>query len=176
MAVEKASHIKAVSQIALFAAVISVSALICLPLPSGVGFTLQTLAVSLCGYCLGAYKGAAAAAVYLALGAVGLPIFSAFSGGLGVLFRESGGFLWGFLVLAVLTGATRKLRRALKWIFGCVAVLLCHAIGIWQFALVSGTGFLSAFLTASLPFILKDFICIILAERISCRIIPTLKG
>ena len=88
----------------LFAAIIAVLTLVTIPMPSGVPITLQTFAVALCGYSLGCAKGTAATFVYVALGAVGLPVFSGMKGGFSVLVGPTGGYIYGFVGMAVLCG------------------------------------------------------------------------
>ena len=95
---------------ALFAAVIAVCAQITVPMPSGVSFTLQTFAVALAGYLLGAKYGTLTVLVYLLLGAVGAPVFSAFHGGFHILLGKTGGYLWGFLPMAFLCGLAARGR------------------------------------------------------------------
>ena len=79
----------------MFAAVIAVLSQIAIPLPSGVPVTLQTFAVALAGYTLGMKLGGLSAIVYVLIGAVGVPVFSGFKGGLGSLTGPTGGFIWG---------------------------------------------------------------------------------
>ena len=67
-------------------------------------FTLQVLFVLLAGMLLGPRLGGAERLAYLALGLVA-PVYAGGTSGLGVLFGPTGGYLWGFLPAAVLTGA-----------------------------------------------------------------------
>lgn len=143
--------------VALFAALLAVLSQLSVPLPSGVPVTLQTFAVALCGFALGAKLGTLSVAVYLLLGAVGLPVFSGFVGGIGVFLGVTGGFLWGFLVLAALCGTA-------KWPLCALGLALCHLLGIVQFALVAQVPLGAAFATASLPFLLKDLASVALAS------------
>lgn len=159
------SKIKAIAISALFTAIIAASAWISVPTPFGISFTLQTFGVCLAGFCLGAKAGTAATAAYIAIGAAGLPVFSSFTGGIGILLGVSGGFLWGFLASATLCGvAGITNKRALKYLLMILAVLLCHAVGVIQFCVVSGVNFWAGFLSASLPFLVKDFVLVFLAE------------
>ena len=77
--------------VGVFAAVLAVLSQISIPLPSGIPVTLQTFAVALCGYALGWKRGLLATAVYVALGLVGLPVCSGFSGGGGAVLAMAGG-------------------------------------------------------------------------------------
>jgi biotin transport system substrate-specific component len=80
------------TRVALMAAVTAVAAQVTIPLPfSPVPFTLQVPAVVLTGLLLGPRYGALAQAVYVLVGAVGMPVFAGFKGGLGVVFGPTGG-------------------------------------------------------------------------------------
>lgn len=95
--------------IALFTFLTIVSAQVAIPLPGGVPFTLQTLVIPLTAAIAGPVLGTLTTALYLLLGAVGLPVFSGFSGGFAALIGPNAGFLWGFLPLAALTGLSYRL-------------------------------------------------------------------
>jgi len=69
-----------------------------------VPFTLQVLAVVLAGLLLGPRYGALAMAVYVLVGAVGVPVFAGFRGGLSVLFGDTGGYLLAYLLAAAIAG------------------------------------------------------------------------
>lgn len=152
---------------ALFCAVIAVLAQLVLPLPGGVPVTLQTFAVALCGYCLGWQGGLIAVGGYLLLGGCGLPVFSSFGGGMGWLLGPTGGFLWGFLLLALFCGL-RQGRAAFG--MGLIGLAACHLLGIAWFSAVSGNGLWQAFLIASLPYLLKDIASLWLARWLSKRL------
>lgn len=132
--------------IAAFAALISACAYLgAIPVGSaGVPITLQTFAVMLTGCLLGPSRGFAAVSLYLALGAIGLPVFAEHSSGLGAFTSVSAGYLisfpfaaalGGFLVKYV-AGPTRKTRAA--WVFACsitASILVIHPMGIIGMAL-----------------------------------------
>ena len=79
--------------IALFTALIAVLAQISIPLPGGVPLTLQTLAVPLAGIVLGPRRGTFSTLLYVLLGAIGIPVFANFTGGLGIVLGVTGGFI-----------------------------------------------------------------------------------
>lgn len=85
-------------------AVTAVMAQLAIPMPGGVPMTLQTLAVTLAGVILGQQRGTISMVVYLLIGAVGVPVFSSFTGGAGVLIGPTGGFLWSFPAMALIIG------------------------------------------------------------------------
>jgi biotin transport system substrate-specific component len=101
------------------AAVTAVAAQIAIPIPP-MPFTLQVLAVILSGLLLGPRYGALAQAVYVLVGAVGVPVFSEFSGGLGAILGPTGGYLVSYPIAAAAagfaSGAARSVsRRRVLW-------------------------------------------------------------
>ena len=146
-----------ICQIALAGAMICVLSMVSIPLPFGVPITLQTMAVSLAGLALGQKKGAAAVCVYLALGAVGLPVFSGMTGGFGRLLGATGGFLWGFPAMAFLAGlgASRETRMgvALGLLGG---IFVSYSLGLAQFMFVTGSDLQAALLACVIPFLPVD--------------------
>ena len=114
---------------AMFAALTALCAWLSLPLGS-VTFTLQSVSVTLCLLLLGGKWGTVSILVYLLLGAAGLPVFSGFRGGISMLLGPTGGFLVGFLAMAlvywVATALFGEKCRLLALIFG---QLLCYFLG-----------------------------------------------
>ena len=80
----------------IFATITAILAQISIPLPGGVPLTLQTFAVSLAGILLGSKKGFISILVYVLMGAIGLPVFSGFSAGIGAIVGPTGGFILSF--------------------------------------------------------------------------------
>lgn len=105
-----------------------------------VPFTLQTFFVLLSGALLGPRKGAAAQLSYLAMGAVGLPVFAGFSGGFPFLLGPTGGYLIAFPFAAWVTGMLlyenglfRHLPRAIAALLAMVpGMVVIFAMGITQ--------------------------------------------
>ena len=142
-------------QIALFAAIIAILSQISIPTPFGVPISLQTFAAALCGYFLGAKKGAASLLVWIAIGAVGVPVFAGFRGGFAVLLGLTGGFIYGFIPLVLLCGVELK-NKPLRIVLGAAGILACHLCGAVQYALLMGIDLLQSALTVSVPFLIKD--------------------
>lgn len=167
----KKQSIKQIALCALFAAIIAAAAQISIPTPWGINLTLQTFGVCLCGCVLGAKAAAASTAAYIAIGATGLPVFSSFTGGVGIVLGASGGYLWGFLITAVLCGvAGRTKRRGIKMILMLLSILLCHAAGVAQYCAVTGVNVWGGIVGASLPFLAKDIIIVFLADFIAKKL------
>ncbi len=114
---------------------------------SPVPITGQTFAVLLVGAALGARRGAAALALYVAQGAVGLPVFAGGTAGLAILFGPTGGYLAGFVVAAWLVGwlaergFDRRVHTALAAflageavIFACGLAVLAAFVGVGRVA------------------------------------------
>ena len=127
--------------IAAFAALISACAYIgAIPVGgSGVPITLQTFGVMLAGCLLGPLRGFLAVALYLALGAIGLPVFAEHSSGLAVFTGVSAGYLWAFPIAALVAGFLVKYvagpvgkTRALVVFFCSItaSILVIHPMGI----------------------------------------------
>ncbi|MCM1386885.1 MAG: biotin transporter BioY [Bacillus sp. (in: Bacteria)] len=155
----------------MFTAVLAILSQLSIPMPSGVPITLQTFAFALVGVVLSWRLGLASAIIYILLGAVGVPVFCEFSGGLHVLIGYTGGFIWGFFALVYLCGIGVLMKNKVCGIlFGIAGLALCHLVGILQFMAVAGMGFVESFLTASAPYLIKDVISVILAFIVGAQI------
>lgn len=160
--------------IALMAAIIAVLSQFSIPMPTGMPLTLQTFAIALCGSVLGVRKGPAAVGVFLLLGAVGLPVFSSFRGGLGVLMGLTGGFLFGFVPMAACCGWGREKKLPAALIAGLIGLAVCHIIGFCWGSVVSGNPLWTSFLMFSAPYLVKDAISVWLALLLARRIVKQL--
>ncbi len=148
--------------IGMFAAVLAVCALISIPMPSGVPVTLQTFAVALTGTVLAWKFGCAATLVYILIGAIGLPVFTGFRGGVQVLAGHTGGFVWGFIILALLCGVGGMCKnRGIAILLGLFGLAICHLFGCLQFMFLTSSSFSETFLLVSFPYLLKDVISVI---------------
>ena len=149
----------------MLAAIVAVLSQISFPLPSGVPVTLQTFAVAFSGYFGGAW-GILALLIYLALGAVGVPVFASFKGGFSVFVGPTGGFLIGFIPFVITCAIKIKVKNGvlnavLRILIGCVGLAICHLFGAWWFGYHSGNGFAKSLLTVSVPYIAKDVLSVV---------------
>ncbi|MEG0751567.1 MAG: biotin transporter BioY [Oscillospiraceae bacterium] len=164
-----------VAHTALCVSLIAVCSWISVPL--AVPFTMQTFAVFLTALMLGGKRGAAAVCVYILLGALGLPVFSGFGGGAGVLLGATGGYIVGFIPAVLISGfaAEKSGHRTLWTALGMVAgLLVCYAFGTAWFMQVYTRANGPVALTSVLgwcvfPFILPDALKIALAILVSRR-------
>ena len=153
---------------ALFAALTAVCAWISIPVLD-IAFTMQTFAVFLTLGVLGGKWGSVSIAIYLALGAVGMPVFTGFQGGAGVLLGVTGGYIWGFLVSGLVYWALEKAGRPLALGAGLLACYLCGSLWFTVYA-GSGAGFAGALLKCVVPYLAPDICKVVLAERTARRL------
>ncbi len=157
----------------MLTALTALLSIIAIPMPSMIPISLQCFAIALCGYFAGSLMGTVSVIIYILIGTVGVPVFAGMRGGFAVLFGATGGFIIGFIPLCLLCGGFGAAQKSGKYrhftaiTLGIAGLVLCHICGIVQFMLVMGTDILTAFLTASLPFIAKDFLCIIAAYTVN---------
>lgn len=121
---------KDMAYIALMAVLISVCSW--LSVPAAIPFTMQTYAVFTALLLLGGRRGSIAVAVYIALGAVGLPVFSGFAGGIGKLMGPSGGYIFGFMLTALCYWLCERVLGKKLWVKTVslvVGLALCYAFG-----------------------------------------------
>ena len=168
-----------IALVAAFAALISASAYVgAIPVGSaGVPITLQTLTVMLAGCVLGPVRGFSAVTLYLALGAVGLPVFAEHSSGIGVFTGPSGGYLLSFPIAAALGGflvahVARDRRTRALVVFACsitASILVIHPLGILGMMLHFDVSFLEA-AAWDVPFWLGDVVKTSLVAMIAAEV------
>lgn len=155
-------------------AVIAVCARLVLPLPfTPVPLTLANFGVLLVGLSLGSKRGFAAAALYLAWGAMGLPVFSPMGvGGLVQLFGPTGGYLLAYPVVAFVAGwlAERGTPSLARNVFaGIVAEALLFASGIAWLQIATGS-WQKAFAFGLAPFLFAEVIKVMFAAAAARRL------
>ena len=174
---------KRLVKIALAAALTAVCAWITIKLPA-ISFTMQIFAVYLSALLLGPLDGLIATAVYLLLGAAGLPVFSGFRGGPGHLLGLTGGYIIGFLFTGLgyllMESKLRGLGFLPRIVLLALDLLPCYLVGTLWFTAVSRLhgseiGFFSALGLCVVPYILPDLVKVVLAERICARVGKHLK-
>ena len=163
---------------ALLCALCAVLSQIQIPLPP-VPLSLSLLGVPLCGVLLGSRWGSAAVGCYVALGAVGVPVYAGFAGGVSVLLGPTGGFLIGYILCAWTAGALIQRFGAsrLSLILSMAAgTLICYALGTAWFSFVSGTNLAGSLSACVLPFIPGDVLKILLAASLCLRMQKPLRA
>lgn len=165
--------IRDLTYIAMAAALIAVCAWLQVPMvPPLVPFTMQTFAVFTVVMTLGWRRGLAAVGVYILLGAVGLPVFSGFKGGIAALLGTTGGYILGFVALCLVYGLFPDRLR----FWGCwVGMLACYAFGtVWFYIVYLRTtgpvGISTVLAWCVAPYLLPDFCKLLLAYFLSNRL------
>ena len=169
---------KDIALIALFTALLAVCSWI--SVPTAIPFTMQTFGVFLTIGLLGGKRGTAAILTYLLLGAVGLPVFSGFTGGIGHILGPTGGYILGLLLTALLMWLAEALMgKSLKVLAASMVagLIICYAFGTAWFIIVytkntGEIGLMTALGWCVFPYIIPDVIKIILAVVLTRRLRP----
>ena len=162
--------------IALFAVLMAVCAWITIPMT--VPFTLQIFAVFAALATLGGRRGTYTAAVYLLLGAVGLPVGAGFQGGLGWLLGTTGGYIVGFLCIALiywLITARPGESLPVSIAASVLGLLVCYLFGTaWFMAVYARStgpvGIMTALGWCVFPYVVPDLLKLVLAVTLSQRV------
>lgn len=171
-----ASRARSVAFCGLSIAFIAVCAWVSIPL-GPVPFTLQTFALVFTVSVLAPRESLSAIAIYLLMGAIGLPVFSAMRGGIGVIMGPSGGFLWGYFVAAVFAilaratvmriaapakaagakgGRAAEPSLAADIVAGGVYALVSYVCGCAWYMALAQVDLVAALMTSVVPFVLVD--------------------
>ncbi|HJC11530.1 MAG TPA: biotin transporter BioY [Candidatus Blautia merdigallinarum] len=162
--------------ISIFVVLIAICSWISIPLT--VPVTLQTFGVFMAVGLLGGKRGTLAVLVYILMGTLGIPVFSGFTGGIGIIAGTTGGYIVGFLFSALLMWGMEKIFGrstavlALSMVLGLV---LCYAVGTLWFMAVYGAssgaiGILTVLGWCVFPFIIPDVAKIVLALILTRRL------
>ena len=152
-------------------------------IPTAVPFTLQTFSVFTVLSLLGGRRGTLSILVYILMGAVGIPVFSGFKGGVGVLLGNTGGYILGFLLTGLIFILFERFfgTKAVPVIVALILGLaLCYAFGTawFMYLYLKNTGEVGLMTVLSwcvFPFIIPDIIKLVLALFISRRVKHVIK-
>lgn len=156
---------------AIFVAIMTVCSWI--SIPTSVPFTLQTFGVFLTIGLLGGKLGTISVLVFVLLGAIGIPVFSGFTGGFGIILGTTGGYIVGFIFSALIMWLIQKIfgdKLIIQIISMVTGLLVCYLFGtIWFMAVYThntGAIGLSAVLGwCVVPFVIPDIV------KIACAVI-----
>src|SRR5699024_5700701 len=141
---------------ALFTAIIGILAQITIPLPL-IPITGQTLAIGLAATILGSRYGTYSTILYIFIGAIGVPVFSAMSSGFGVIFGPTGGFIVGFIPAAFVIGLYLE-KTAFTITHACIAniigMIITLCFGTAWLKIVASLSWTGAFMSGFAPFII----------------------
>jgi len=179
------SSVKKIALALGFSILIGLMAQIRFPVPgSPVPITGQTFTVLLAGILLGRWWGGISIALYIGLGAAGLPWFTGWSGGISHLAGPTGGYLIGFVLAALFIGSftdkflkSRSFLRMLGLMLFANFVLIYFPgllqLNLWL-NLVSGstTSFAQTLTMGLLPFIAGDVVKVVAAALAARGLLP----
>jgi biotin transport system substrate-specific component len=160
------------SIIAFCGAIIAVLAQITIPIPV-IPLTMQTLAVGLISTIIPWRQSVAAVSVYVIMGAIGLPVYANFTGGVGILFGPTGGFLLSFVLMAFVIGYYQSIVGYSKWqaisanLLGMLINLIIGTVWLKYYLQLS---WIEAFMSGFVPFIVVGVIKAVLAASIGLTI------
>lgn len=162
------NKIKSMTIISLMTAILCILGPITLPIPiSPIPISFVTLAIYISVYVLGMKRGTISCLLYLLIGFIGLPVFSGFSGGVGRLLGPTGGYMLGYVFIAVICGffIDRWMTKRVLHIIGMVlGTIVCYLFGTIWLSMQAGMSFYAALGVGVLPFILGDMIKITAAS------------
>ena len=161
----KKLSVRDLTMIGVMAAVTCVLAPLSIPI-GPVPISLTNLAIYFTLYLLGMVKGTVTYCIYLLIGLIGVPVFSGFTSGPEKLFGPTGGYLIGFIPMAVIAGVFIDHFRS-NWILCLIGMVIgtavCYALGTAWLAYQAGYDMKTALWIGVIPFIPGDLIKMILA-------------
>ena len=148
-----------------------------------VPITGSTFGAIFAGVLLGNVWGGVSILIYLTLGAVGLPVFAGFKGGMAAFFGPTAGYLLGFVITAFFIGyVTDNFTKARKFLPLFNLMLISSAfilalgsayLGIWLSAVKGQGASIGEILWMGfIPFIPGDIIKSLIAAGIAASITP----
>ena len=164
---------------ALMAALLAVCAWISFPVLE-IAYTLQTFGVFFALLVLGGARGTLAILVYILLGAVGLPVFTGFRGGIDALLGVTGGYILGFLFTGLVYWLVTGLLGRKLWV-KILALVLCYAFGSGWFLTVyfrngKSIGVWALLMKCVIPYLPADAIKMALALVLAPRVAKAVKA
>ena len=157
---------KELTRVAIFTAALASTSWISIPFGAFAPITLQTIFVMLAGLILGSRLGTISIVAYILLGAMGLPVFAGFQGGIGILFGPTGGFIFSFVIAVFFIGKMKTVNFLNKQIWYICMVLVGANLIIYMFGGTYIKFYLNLDLAHTLaliyPYIIGDIIKIVI--------------
>jgi biotin transport system substrate-specific component len=163
----RSSKTRDLVQIALFAAILCIVAPFSIPI-GDVPISLTNLIIYFSVYLIGWKRGTASYIIYMLLGAVGLPVFSGHTGGIAKLVGPTGGYIIGFILMAIISGIViEKFNNIAVRALGMLAgLIVTYLFGTVWLAIGLGRGFTEALAIGVLPFIVVDIAKIVVVALV----------
>lgn len=163
---------KVLTTSAMFVALTAICSQIQIPLPM-VPINLALFAVYLAGTILGPKYGTLSILTYILLGGIGAPVFAGFSGGFGKIVGPTGGYIIGYILVALIVGLI-TMKFGYSWWKLSLAMILglfaCYFVGTAWFMYITGNSLAVSMTYCVIPFLPGDAIKIILATALTMRL------
>lgn len=171
----KRNRIHRMSLIALFTALMCILAPISIPVGS-VPITLANLVVFLSILLLGTKDGTLSCLAYILIGVLGLPVFSNFTSGLGVVLGPTGGYIFGYILTCLVSGIfVEKCRNKKIRILGLLlGLVISYLVGTLWYSYITKMDFFVSLLVCVVPFVIIDIVKIVIALLLSDMIVKRL--
>lgn len=165
--------VKEIVLIGIFAALTAIMAQISIPLKP-VPITFQIFAVFLSAFILGSKCATFSQIVYVLLGAIGLPVFSKFSGGTQIILGPTGGYIIAFPIVAFVVGKLVEKKAEPSKIYlisvALLGLILCYSLGAAQLGFILKLSVQKSLSLGVLPFIPLDIVKLIIASVLGYEI------
>lgn len=165
-------EIKSMVRMSLLAALICVSSYISFSIGT-VPFSAQTLAIMIIGLLLKPKEAGITVGVYILLGAIGIPVYANGSSGIGILFGPTGGYIWGFLLGAILISIIKnKIKTDAGAILATIigGIIVIYAFGVMGLVFTAKMPITGAMAVGVYPFLIGDVVKVIAATWISKKL------
>lgn len=158
--------IKEITITAIFSAVLCILSVISVPI-GAIPVSLATFGVMIIGSFLNIKCAVVSVLVYIMLGCVGLPVFSSFGSGLGVILGANGGYIMAYplmsAVIAAIAQKNKKHRKSTLLFSYIISLFICYLMGSVWYCKITQISFENTVLVTILPFIIPDFIKLLFA-------------
>ncbi len=155
--------------IAIFSAVLCIISPFSLPF-GPMPITLATFVLYVIAYLSDTFSAFMSLAIYIALGIVGLPVFSGFSGGIGHILSYTGGFILGYIPMVLIIAPFSKRGRIPYLISMICGTVVLYVVGCAWYSHYTDTGIFASVLACVIPFLIGDTVKISVAFLLSRKI------
>lgn len=158
----------------LIAAVLCILAPVSVPLGfTPIPVTMGLFVIIMAGILLGPSRGSLCVAIYILLGAIGLPVFSGYMGGIQKIFGPTGGYILGYILLVWICGYFTEYfsgKRYMCFLGIILGTSVCYVFGTIWMSLQLQISFVEALWLGVIPFLPVDILKMFLAVMICCPI------
>lgn len=164
--------------IAVLTSLMAVVAPISIPLTGGVPISLGTFMVMLVAVILKQSNAVVVVGLYIVLAFVGVPVLSGYASGASILFGMTGGYIFGYIPLAFITGLAaayaqnkdKKIKYAIQFAGMIIGTIVLYTMGTWWFMKYTGMNLSASLAACVLPFISGDLIKMVVVILVAPRI------